>query len=343
MIAFWIGIIKMFLVIGGIMTTVALLSWVERRGSGLIQDRLGPNRVGPFGLLQPVADGLKFLFKEEVIPAQAHKPLFLLAPILVFVPALVTFSVIPFGSTLELFSLKIPLIVADVPVGVLVVVAFSSLSVYGIILAGWSSGSKYPLLGGLRSSAQMISYELTLSLSLLAILMVSGDLRLHEVVQAQTGTFLGFLPRWHVFPQFLGFIAFLGAVFAETNRLPFDLPEAEAELVAGYHTEYSAMKFALFYLGEYAHMITASALLVTLYFGGWQIPYGDITDLWHGWASLLVFAIKVAIALWFFIWVRWTLPRFRYDQLMRLGWHVLLPLSMANLVFVGILMVKGVL
>lgn len=328
--------------IAGILTMVAVMSWVERRGSAMIQDRLGPNRVGPFGLFQPVADGIKFLFKEEIIPADANRFYFLLSPLIVFVPAVATFAFVPFGSEIVLKGYTIRMIIADVNIAMLLVLGFSSLSVYGLVLAGWSSGNKYSFMGGIRSSAQMISYELSMGVAVLTVLMSAESFRLTDIVSSQTGTFFGFLPNWNVFPQFVGFLVFLAASFAETNRLPFDLPEAEAELVSGYHTEYSSMKFALFFLAEYAHMIVASALIVTLYFGGWQLPYAHPGGLWGGILSLGVFGVKVCFFLWFFVWVRWTLPRYRYDQLMKLGWTVFIPLSLINFVIISLLMVLEV-
>jgi len=335
-------LVKVGVLIGGMLTIVAVMSWVERRGSAMIQDRLGPNRVGPFGLFQPVADGLKFIFKEEIIPSEAHKFYFLLSPLLVFVPALTAFAFIPFGSSLPVLGRDVPLIISDVSVGMLLILGLSGLSVYGLVLAGWASSNKYSFMGGIRSSAQMISYELAMTLSVLTVLMTTGSFRLTEVVSSQQGTLFGFLPNWNVFPQFIGFCVFLVTAFAETNRLPFDLPEAEAELVAGYFTEYSSMKFALFYLGEYAHMITASALIVTLYFGGWQLPYGHPEGMLGGILSLAVFAVKTSFFLWFFVWVRWTLPRFRYDQLMKMGWTLFIPLAFLNFLVVSALLILGV-
>lgn len=333
-LSFFIILIKIGIVIGAVLTIVAIMTWVERRGSALIQDRLGPNRVGPFGLLQPVADGLKFLFKEEIIPAEANKFIYLLSPLLVFVPALAIFAVIPFGIKFKIFGIEIEPLISDLNFGILYVIALSGLSIYGIVLAGYSSGSKYPLLGALRSSAQLISYEIPMSLSILAVLIDSGSFSLKQIVHSQTGENFGFLPKWFVFSQFIGFFVFLITMFAETNRIPFDLPEAEAELVAGYHTEYSSMKFALFFLGEYAHMVSASAIITILFFGGWDIPFINLNGNWGAILSFISFSIKTGFFLWLFVWVRWTLPRFRYDQLMALGWKFLLPLSILNLVWV---------
>jgi NADH-quinone oxidoreductase subunit H len=328
-----------------LLATAPIMLWVERRGSALMQDRRGPNRVGPLGLFQGLADAVKFLFKEEIIPAGADKPLYLMAPILALVPALTTFVVIPFGPVVDVGGKAVNLLVADVDTGVLLLLALASLGVYSLVMAGYSSDNKYSLMGAVRAAAQMISYELALSLSVVAVLIPVGSFRLDAVVAAQQGTWLGFVPQWNVLPQFLGFIVFLIAAFAETNRLPFDLPEAESELVAGYHTEYSSMKFALFFMGEYMSMATLSALAATLYFGGWYLPGIAYTGPW-AWVALkglTVLVAKIALFMMFFVWVRWSFPRFRFDQLMRLGWKVLLPLALVNLVAVAALTVAGVL
>jgi NADH-quinone oxidoreductase subunit H len=322
-----ITLLKIFVVFNAVMAAVTFLVWVERRISAFIQDRVGPNRVGPYGLLQPLADAIKFLYKEDLIPGQVDRRVFIIAPALSLIPALMTFAVIPFGGTLSIFGREIPLIITDVNIGVLYILALSSLGVYGIVLAGWSSNNKYSLLGGLRSSAQMISYELALGLSVVGVVLLTGSLSLREMVYAQYGL-------WNVVKQPLAFFIFLVAVFAETNRLPFDLPEAETELVAGYHTEYAGMKFAMFFMAEYANMVTASALVVTLFFGGWMIPFVSTPEPSPWWLSLLeilTFVVKVAAILFLFVWVRWTIPRFRYDQLMVLGWKVLLPLALLNI------------
>jgi NADH-quinone oxidoreductase subunit H len=323
----FITLLKIVVVFNAVMAVVTFLVWVERRVSAFIQDRLGPNRVGPFGLLQPFADAIKFINKEDLIPGQVDRRVFIIAPALSLIPALLTFAVIPFGGTLSLFGWEIPLVITDVNIGILYIFALSSLGVYGIVLAGWSSNNKYSLLGGLRSSAQMISYELALGLSVVGVLLLTGSLSLREIVYAQYGL-------WNVVKQPLAFFIFLVAVFAETNRLPFDLPEAETELVAGYHTEYAGMKFAMFFMAEYANMVTASALVVTLFFGGWMIPFLSTPEPSPWWLSLLeilAFGVKVGVLLFLFVWVRWTIPRFRYDQLMRLGWKVLLPLALLNI------------
>jgi NADH-quinone oxidoreductase subunit H len=283
--------------------------------------------VGPQGLLQPAADGLKNILKEETTPALADKALFTLAPIVSFVPAMLTFGVIPFAAPLRTKWGDVPMVVADLPVGFLYILAISSLGVYGIVLAGWASNNKYALLGGLRASAQMISYEIALGMSTVAVLLLAGNVTLTQVIaQQQQGL-------WFIIPLTLAFVIFFISAFAETNRLPFDLPEAEGELIAGYHTEYSAMKFSMFYIAEYSNMVTASALMATLFFGGWDIPFtswdstGEPT-LPKTLLTLAVFGLKTFAFLFTFIWVRWTLPRFRYDQLMALGWKVLLPLAL---------------
>jgi NADH-quinone oxidoreductase subunit H len=319
--------IKVFLVVNLILVGVALLTLFERRVCAWMQDRLGPNRVGPQGLLQPAADGLKNFLKEETSPALADKALFTLAPIVSFVPAMLTFGVIPFASPLPTKWGTVPMVVADLPVGFLYILAISSLGVYGIVLAGWASNNKYALLGGLRASAQMISYEIALGMSTVAVLLLAGNVTLSQVIaQQQTGL-------WFVVPLTVAFLIFFISAFAETNRLPFDLPEAEGELIAGYHTEYSAMKFSMFYIAEYSNMVTASALMATLFFGGWDIPFTtwDSTgepSAFKTLATLAIFSLKTFIFLFTFVWVRWTLPRFRYDQLMALGWKVLLPLAL---------------
>ncbi len=317
----------MFVVFNLIMVGVALLTLLERRVCAWMQDRLGPNRVGPQGLLQPAADGLKNFLKEETSPAMADKALFTLAPIVSFVPALLTFGVIPFAAPLPTKWGVVPMVVADLPVGFLYILAISSLGVYGIVLAGWASNNKYALLGGLRASAQMISYEIALGMSTVAVLLLAGNVTLSQVIaQQQTG-----FP--FIIPLTIAFVIFFISAFAETNRLPFDLPEAEGELIAGYHTEYSAMKFSMFYIAEYSNMVTASALMATLFFGGWDIPLthwddtGDPTVL-KTLLTLAAFSAKTFFFLFTYIWVRWTLPRFRYDQLMALGWKVLLPMSL---------------
>ena len=327
-------VIKMIIVFTVLMVGVALLTLAERKISAWIQDRHGPNRVGWHGLLQPAADGLKNIMKEETYPDAAYKPLFILAPALAFIPAMMTFAVIPFASPLPTGAGLIEMVVAPLPIGFLYILAITSLGVYGIVLAGWASNNKYSLLGGLRSSAQMVSYEIAMGLSTIAVLLVAGNVALNDIIWQQATTV------WNFFGLTIAFIIFLIAAFAETNRLPFDLPEAESELIAGYHTEYSAMKFSLFFIAEYSNMVTASALLVTLFFGGWDIPF-TLWDNQAPWSILktvltgLLFAGKVLFFLFFYMWIRWTLPRFRYDQLMSLGWRVLLPVALLYIVVIA--------
>ncbi len=327
-----ISLIKIVLVVGIILTTVANLVWVERRVSAYIQDRIGPNRVGPLGLLQSPADVIKLFLKEDIVPASANKAIHTLAPIISITVAMATFAVIPFGDQISLFGKEIKLLIADVNIGVLYILALTSLGVYGVTLSGWASNNKYSLLGGLRSSAQMISYELSMGLSVVGVIMVAGSMQLDAIVEHQAGL------AWNAFLTPIGFITFVVAAFAETNRLPFDLPEAEPELVGGYHTEYSGMKFGTFFLAEYANMITSAALIVTLFLGGWQFPFLQDVGLSPFWTSviqILTFIVKVCATLFFFIWIRWTIPRFRYDQLMNLGWKVMLPLALLNVVVTG--------
>jgi NADH-quinone oxidoreductase subunit H len=324
------SVAKILLVFTATMVGVALLTLAERRICAFMQDRLGPNRVGPQGLLQPAADGLKNIFKEEHMPAQADRTLFMLAPALAFTPAMITFAVIPFASPLPTPWGEVPMVVADLPIGFLYILAISSLGVYGIVLAGWASNNKYSLLGGLRATAQMISYEIAMGMAAVAVLLLAGNVTLSQVVARQQAAL------WFVLPLAIAWIVFLIAAFAEANRVPFDLPEAEGELVAGYHTEYSAMKFSMFYIAEYSNMVTASALMTSLFFGGWDIPFTTWDDAppWTAWktlATLGAFLAKTGFFLFAYIWVRWTLPRFRYDQLMALGWKVLLPLVLGYL------------
>ena len=332
-------IIKMIAVFTVYMIGVALLTLAERKISAWIQDRHGPNRVGPGGIGQPFADGLKNFMKEETYPEAAYKPLFILAPILSFIPALTTWCVIPFGAPLPTRWGRIDMVVADLPVGFLFILAISSLGVYGIVLAGWASNNKYALLGGLRSSAQMISYEISLGMSTIPVLLLAGNVTLNTIITQQA------YGGWNVVNLTLAFFIFLVAAFAETNRLPFDLPEAESELIAGYHTEYSAMKFSLFFIAEYANMVTASALMVTLFFGGWDVPFTGRDNIgpYSGWLTLLSIAIffgKLLFFIFFFMWIRWTLPRFRYDQLMSLGWKIMLPLALAYIIIIaGVILV----
>lgn len=349
-----------------ILPMVAYSVYAERRVSAIIQDRVGPNRTGiPLtlfgfkkdlhfsGLLQPLADGLKFFLKEEHTPSHVRKFFFWIAPVLTIVPALVTLCVIPFGSSITIFGEQIKLVIADIDAGPLFIFAIASLSVYGITFAGWASNNKYSFFGGVRSCAQMISYEIALGLSIIPVLMVFGQLNLSDIVQYQADNGWLLLPLWGeglsaermllLIPLFISFIVFTISIFAETNRMPFDLPECETELVGGYHTEYSAMKFALFFMGEYAAMIVGSALIVTLFFGGWSIGFGAdayVADMaFGGLIHLGAFLAKVIAFIIFFIWVRWTLPRFRYDQLMKLGWVVFFELALVNVfITAGIMM-----
>jgi NADH-quinone oxidoreductase subunit H len=311
-----------------LLNSAAVMVYVERKVAALLQQRLGPYLVGPKGMMQPLADVIKLMFKEELRPKAADAFLFALAPMISATCAFAAFAVVPFGAETTLFGWVpegLRLQVADVNVAILVVFAIASMSVYGIVLAGWSSNSKYSLLGGLRSSAQMISYELSYGLALAGVLLVGNSLSLTDLVNHQGGVWLGFIPKWFVFVQPLGFLIFMTAGIAETNRAPFDFPEAEQELVAGYHTEYSSMSFAMFFLAEYINMVTVSAVATDLFLGGWHGPFLPES---LGW---IWFLVKVGAILFFYVWMRWTLPRYRYDQLMSFGWKVLLPLSVINL------------
>lgn len=335
-----ISLIKILVIITAVFLTVAYLVYFERKISAWAQNRLGPNRVGWKGVLQPFADVLKLLLKEDIVPEVANRRIHALAPILALFVAFTTYAVIPIGPDVHLFGYDISLVVADINMGILYVLALTSVGVYAITFAGWSSGSKYSLLGGIRSSAQMISYEISMGFSIGGVLLLSESLRPIAIVESQSGL------MWNAFIQPIGFFTFLVAAFAETNRLPFDLPEAEPELVGGFHTEYSSMKFAGFFLAEYANMIIASGLIVTLYLGGWQIPFIETIGFSATIVTILqiaAFLFKMALLLFFFIWVRWSIPRFRYDQLMNYGWKVLFPLSLINIVWVAVLiMVFGI-
>jgi NADH-quinone oxidoreductase subunit H len=320
-----------------LLNSAAVLVYMERKVAAFVQQRYGPYLVGPQGLLQPLADIVKLMFKEELRPKAADTFLFYLAPILAATAAFAAFAVVPFGAETDFFGLldrPIRLAAADVNVGLLVIFAITSMGVYGIVLAGWSSNSKYSLLGGLRSSAQMISYELAYGLSFAAVIMMAGSLSLGEIVDQQDGYWFGVIPRWYIVLQPLGFLIFLIAGVAETNRAPFDFPEAEQELVAGYHTEYSSMSFALFFLAEYVNMVTVSAVAADLFLGGWHGPF---LPEWLGWVWFLV---KVFALLFFYIWMRWTLPRYRYDQLMEFGWKWLLPLAVLNLLVTAFVVIQ---
>ena len=351
----WTSVLKTLVMVVVVLTMVAYSVWAERKVSAFIQDRVGPNRVGWAGLIQPIADGVKLLLKENFVPGGVNKFFFSIAPSLAMIPSILVLAVLPFGSSL----FGVPMVIADLQIGILWVFAVSSLGVYGIVLAGWASNSKYPFLGGIRSSSQMISYELSLGLSVIPIFMITGTLNLGEIVQYQVDNGWMVFPFWFHsgagllevttdrggmfgldlgktllwIPMVISFVVFVIAMFAETNRVPFDLPEAEQELVGGYHTEYSSMRFALFFLGEYAAMIAGAGVIVTLFLGGWSLPF--IPDGAEGWFWGLVnigtFFAKVAAIIFFFLWVRWTLPRFRFDQLMKLGWYVFFEVALINI------------
>jgi NADH-quinone oxidoreductase subunit H len=338
-VSFWwfllLSLLKIAVVLVILLTAVAYTVLLERKVVGRIQNRWGPSRVGPFGLLQPLADGLKLFLKEDIMPTSVYKPLYILAPIIALACALISISVVPFGKAItykgvDLFD------IADLNIGLLVILAVTSVGVYGIALSGWSSNNKYSLLGSLRASAQVISYELALGLSLVGVVLRSGSLNLRTIVDVQATH--GLL-SWNFFGgfQFVAFFIYLMAAYAETNRAPFDLPEAESELTAGYHTEYSSMKFAMFFMAEYANMITVSCVATLLFFGGWSSPFGDLIPAVGGpivqaFLPVFWFVFKVFLFLFLYIWVRGTLPRFRYDQLMGFGWKFLLPLAIANIV-----------
>jgi NADH-quinone oxidoreductase subunit H len=320
---------RVLVVFAALLVTVMLVIWMERKVVADMQTRIGPNRAGPFGLLITLADGAKLFFKEGIRPSTADAPVYLLAPLAAVIPALLAFAVIPFGPGVMLFGHRVPFQISDLNVGILWILAMASLAVYGVVLAGWSSGSNYPLLGAIRSSAQMVSYEVGMSLGLVAVLLYSGTLTMSGIVAVQARHFgvagLGWLPKWNLFLQFPAFLLYATAALAETNRPPFDLPEADTELVAGYHTEYSGIKFAMFYLAEYTHLVTVSAVAVTLFLGGWRGPMFHVVPwLW----PMLWFVGKLAVVIFCFVWIRATLPRFRYDRLMTFGWKVLIPVGL---------------
>lgn len=341
-----ISFAKALILFLAVLNIVPIMVWAERRGAALIQDRPGPNRVGPLGLFQPIADFVKFLWKEDPVPTQVNHFLYNLSPFLTLLPASLVIAVVPFGDHIELFGRQINLQIADIDLGLLYFLAIGSLGIYGILFGGWASNNKFSLLGAMRSSSQMISYEIPLALAAAGAVVVFGTANLRTMVLAQEGSFFGF-PRWGVLYQPLGFLIFFLSAFAETNRMPFDLPETEAELVAGYHTEYGSMKFATFFMAEYMNLTSISAIMVAMFFGGWHLPW--ITDafllgLLHGhtnWLALLqiaVFFAKVTVFLVIFIWVRWTVPRFRFDQLMRVAWRGLIPLALLNLVVTALVL-----
>jgi NADH-quinone oxidoreductase subunit H len=332
-----VTVVKVVVVLGLLLQVAPIMIWVERRGSALMQDRPGPNRLGPFGLIQGLADAVKFLFKEDVTPSAADKPLYLMAPVLALLPAFTTSVVLPWGPNFTWDGTEYRFVIADVDSGVLLFLALASLGVYSLVLAGYASNNKFSLLGAIRATAQLISYEIAMTLAVLAVVIPVGSLHLANVVEYQRANV------WNFLPQFLGFVVFSVAAFAETNRLPFDLPEAESELIAGFHTEYSAMRFAAFFMAEYTSMAALSALGVTLYFGGWSLPWINYEGM--GWLGVLLglgtLMAKVAVCMFIFVWVRWTFPRFRYDQLMRLGWKFLLPVAILNLIAVSAMTLAG--
>ncbi|MBI3890735.1 MAG: NADH-quinone oxidoreductase subunit NuoH [Candidatus Wallbacteria bacterium] len=329
---------------------IPVLVWIERRGSAFIQNRIGPNRanIGSFtflGLLHPFADAMKFMFKEPFRPENAHPVFYFLAPALVVIPSLMALAVIPIADHVWVQGHEISMSVTELEYGIAYVFAVASIGVLGIAIAGWASNNKYSLLGGIRSTAQMISYELSLGLSVLGVLLIFGTLDLNELARGQGALLWGVLPKWGVFLQPVGFLLFVVACFAEANRLPFDLPEGDSELVAGYHTEYGGFKFSMFFMGEYVSMVTLASLIATLFFGGWQVPWMTTTaldahlgELGRTLSQIAAFAVKIGFFLWLFIWVRWTLPRFRYDQLMRLGWKVVLPLALVNILVTALVL-----
>jgi NADH-quinone oxidoreductase subunit H len=340
-----VALIKIVLVVFILLTAVAYTVWLERKVVGRMQNRWGPTRVGPFGLLQPLADGLKFILKEDLLPPHVNKPLFIAAPMIAVAMALLSISIVPFGGTLTLFGYTTPLQItgimglngqaADINIGLLIILGVTSIGVYGVALAGWSSNSKYSLLGGLRASAQMVSYEVSLGLSLVGVLILTGSFSLREIVNHQAGGFW----HWNFFGgfQFIAFFIYLTSAYAETNRIPFDLPEAETELVAGYHTEYSAMKFAMFFMAEYANMVTVACIASILFLGGWSGPIPSfLPPIVQSLLPVLYFMARVVAFLFVYIWVRGTLPRFRYDQLMAFSWKFLLPLSLANIMITAL-------
>ncbi len=317
-----IMLVKMFVIFGAVMLTMTYITLAERKILGYMQIRPGPNRVGPWGLLQPIADGIKLFLKEDIIPDNASKVVFVIAPAMALIPAVMTIAVVPFGPAVTIFGRSVDIYMADINIGILYIFAVSSIGVYGIVLAGWSSESKYSLLGGLRSSAQMISYELSMGFAIVGVIMLSQSLSMVTIIEAQKGV-------WFIIPQFLGFAIYITAAIAELNRTPFDLPEGESELVSGYFTEYSSMKYAMFMLAEYINIITVSGIVTTLYLGGW---HGPILP------PFIWFIVKLFAVVFFMIWVRATFPRFRYDQLMTFGWKVLLPASIVNILLTAVFM-----
>lgn len=342
------AVVKIIIALAVLLTADAYTVWLERKLVGRMQNRWGPQRVGFFGLLQPLADGIKFILKEDLTPPYVNKTIYILAPMLALTMALTSIALVPIGPVIEIAGVRTPLQITgvaeanggatDIGVGLLIILGITSLAVYGIALAGWSSNSKYSLLGSLRASAQMVSYEIALGLSLVGVLILCGTFSLREIVDQQLGTWWGIIPKWNIFKgQFVAFFVYLMAAFAETNRVPFDLPEAETELVAGYHTEYSAMKFAMFFVAEYTNMITVACVASVMFLGGWSGPIpGFLPPFVQALMPLFWFAVRVFIFLFLYIWIRGTLPRFRYDQLMAFGWKILFPLSLANIVITAL-------
>lgn len=329
-------ILEKTIIVVGVFTVSLLIAmystYAERKVSAVLQDRIGPNRAGPFGLLQPLADGVKFFMKEEIIPTSANKFLFILGPSLAMMTACLTGAVIPWGSYLEIGDSQIALQVTDINIGVLYIFAVVSIGVYGVMIGGWASNNKFSLMGAIRASSQMISYEIAMGLSIIALIMTTGTLSIGEIVQQQTTGF------WNIVYQPLGFFIFMVCAFAECNRTPFDLPECEAELIGGYHTEYSSMKLGLYLFSEYINMFISSAVMSAFFFGGYDIPYIEVLELDQNVVTILgtaFFFFKIVLFIFLFMWVRWTLPRFRYDQLMNLGWKIMIPLAIANIIITG--------
>jgi len=342
---FGFSVVLMLCIIGAILTAAGYSTLLERKVAAWIQDRIGPNRAGPKGLLQPLADGLKFVCKEDIVPGGADKPIFILAPMIAFGVALVGFAVIPWGGKYQSATMAEPIVVqvASVDIGLLYVLAVGALSVYGVVLASWASNNKYSFYGGMRAAAQMLSYEVPMGLAIMVVVLTVGELRLENIVFAQTQSWWDLLPKWNVFLHPITFIVLFTTALAETNRAPFDLAECEQELVGGFHTEYSSMKFALFFLAEYSHMIIASAFISVLFLGGWHFPGIDETQtsIWGVLLQMSILAIKIAMLVFVFMWIRWTLPRFRFDQLMRLCWKVLVPLMLGMVVVAAMLVYTG--
>lgn len=341
-----VSVILAVVVLGALLGAVAYCIYFERKIAGWIQDRFGPNRVGPRGLLQPIADGGKFLLKEDVIPGHVDKPLFVLAPAVLFAIAFVGFAVVPWGGQLQLGDHLVEIQVANPDIGLLYILGVASMSVYGVVLGGWASNNKYSFYGGIRATAQMLSYEIPMGLCIVVVVLTVGTLRLEDITLQQTGYWLGVIPKWNVFLHPLAFVILFITMLAEANRTPFDLPEAEQELVGGYHTEYSALKFGMFFLGEYAHMITASAFISVLFLGGWHFPWipwtqPEATQWYAMLIKVLVLSGKVAFFIFLMMWLRWTLPRLRFDQLMRVAWKGLIPMTLALFVLATVLVYFG--